>query len=82
VPGTVMMLQVFGSAIALGVLALYLAMLGRGVFTAVAAAAIVILILFISFDLDRPQRGLITVPFAALVDVRASMDAPPAATGP
>jgi hypothetical protein len=42
----------------------------------------VILILFISFDLDRPQRGFITVPVAPLVDVRASMDQPPAASGP
>ena len=40
------------------------------------------LILFISFDLDRPQRGFITVPIAPLVDVRATMDQPPAAAGP
>ena len=82
VPNTVLLLQVLGSAIALGVLALYLALLGRGVITSVAAALVVILIVFISFDLDRPQRGFITVPSAPLVDVRASMQQPPAASGP
>ncbi len=82
VPGPVVLLQVFGGAIALGVLALYLALVGKSEVTSIAAAAFVILILFISFDLDRPQRGFITVPFTALVGVRASMELPPAATGP
>jgi hypothetical protein len=82
VPGPVMMLQIAGSAIALGVLALYLVLLGRGITTSIVAAVVVILILLVSFDLDRPQRGFITVPYTALVQVRASMDDPPAATGP
>jgi hypothetical protein len=82
VPGTVLMLQVFGSAIAVGVLSLYLALLGRGLITSLVAATVVILILFISFDLDRPHRGLITVPDGALVAARAAMDEPPAADGP
>ena len=64
VPSTVLLLQVVGSAVAVGVLSLYLALLGRGLITSLAAAAVVILILFISFDLDRPHRGLITVPAA------------------
>jgi hypothetical protein len=42
---------------------------------------VVIVILFVSFDLDRPQRGFITVPFTPLVETRATMDAPPAAGG-
>ena len=33
-------------------------------------------------DLDRPQRGFVTVPITPLVDVRATIDQPPAATGP
>ena len=82
VPETVVLLQVVGSSIALGTLALYLALLGRSEVTSIFAAAFVILILLISFDLDRPQRGLITVPFTALVDVRASMEMPPAVTAP
>ena len=82
VPNTVMVLQVVGSAVAIGVLALYLALLGRGLITSLAAAAVVVLIVFISFDLDRPQRGFITVPSAPLIDLRASMQLRPAANGP
>lgn len=78
VPGTVMMIEVLGSAVALGVLALYLTMLGRGLTTSLLAAGVVVLILFVSFDLDRPQRGLINVPFQVLVDTRATMDGEPA----
>jgi hypothetical protein len=79
VPQTVMFLQVLGSTIAIGVLALYLALLGRGLVTSLVAAAVVFLILLISLDLDRPHRGLITVPDSALVSVRDSMQQPPAA---
>jgi hypothetical protein len=82
VPAPVVVLQVLGSAVALGVLSLYLALLGRGIATSLVAAAVVILILFTSFDLDRPQRGFITVPIGPLVEVRASMEQPPAAHGP
>jgi hypothetical protein len=79
VPQTVVVLQVVGSTIAIGVLALYLALLGRGLVTSLVAAAVVFLILLISLDLDRPHRGLITVPDSALVAVRDSMARPPAA---
>jgi hypothetical protein len=81
VPTPVMALQVAGSAIALAVLGAYLAILGRSIVTSLLAAGVVIVILFVSFDLDRPQRGFITVPFTALVETRAEMDAPPAAGG-
>ena len=82
VPSTVVVLQVLGSTIAVGVLALYLALLGRGLLTSLVAATVVVLILFISIDLDRPHRGLITVPDRPLVAARDSMDQPPAAVGP
>jgi len=82
VPTSVMVLEVVGSAAALGVLALYLALLGRGVATSLLAVVVVILILFVSFDLDRPARGFITVPDMPLVEVRESMDLPPAFPGP
>jgi hypothetical protein len=82
VPGTVSVLQVVSSAIAVGVLSLYLALLGRGLLTSLVAAAVVVLIVFISFDLDRPQRGLITVPEGPLVAARAAMNEPPADPGP
>ena len=67
---------------ALGFLSLYLALLGRGLTTALVSAAFVFLILYVSFDLDRPHRGFITVPYGALEHARASMELPPAAEGP
>jgi len=78
VPTTVIVLQVGGSAISVLVLALYLAALGRGATTSLITAVVVTLILLVSIDLDRPQRGFITVSYAALEDARAVMDLPPA----
>jgi hypothetical protein len=82
VPGTVLLLEVLGAAAALGLLAVYLAILGRGVLPVLLGAALVAMVLFVTFDLDRPTRGLIQVEPTALIAQRASMDLPPAATGP
>jgi hypothetical protein len=82
VPGAVLALEVFGAAFAFGLLALYTALHGRGATTVVLAGALVTLLLLVIFDLDRPTRGLITVPDAPLVALRASMELPPAARGP
>lgn len=78
VPDPVMVLLVASSAITLAVLGAYLALLGRSVVTLIAAT-VLFLILYVSFDLDRPERGFIKVPATPLADTRASMDAPPAA---
>jgi hypothetical protein len=82
VPSSVMILEVAGSAVALGMLSLYLALLGRGATTSVLAAAVVILILLVSFDLDRPARGFITIRDQPLVEVRELMNEPAAFPGP
>ncbi|MEA2843226.1 MAG: hypothetical protein QOJ69_897 [Actinomycetota bacterium] len=82
VPTTVVYLQLLGGAFAVGLLAMYLAMLGRSVTTAILAAAMVCLILLVSLDLDRPVRGLITIPSTPIAALRVSMDQPPAATAP
>jgi hypothetical protein len=82
VPGAVLAIEVGGGAVALGLLALYLAILGRGVITVLLAAGLVTLLLLVTFDLDRPTRGLITIPDTPLTSLRASMALPPAATGP
>lgn len=82
VPSAVLVIEVVGAAIALGLLALYLAILSRGVVTVVLAAGFVTVLLLVTFDLDRPTRGLIRVPDTPLVALRASMELPPAATGP
>jgi len=82
VPGAVLALEVVGAAVALGLLAFYLAIVGRGVVTVVLAAALVTMLLLVTFDLDRPTRGVIRVPDTPLTNLRASMELPPAARGP
>ena len=82
IPSAVLALEVLGAAFAFGLLALYTAMHGRGATTVVLAGALVTVLLLIIFDLDRPTRGLITVPDTPLVALRAEMALPPAATGP
>ena len=79
VPPAVLWLEVAGAAIALGLLAAYLAILGRGVLTVLLAALLVTLLLLVTFDLDRPTRGLIRVPDTPLTSLRESMELPPAA---
>jgi hypothetical protein len=79
VPGAVLGLEVIGAAVVVGLLALYLAVLGRGLLAAIVAAGLVTLLLLVTFDLDRPTRGLIKVPDTPLESLRASMLLPPAA---
>jgi hypothetical protein len=82
VPGAVLGLEVIGAAVALGLLALHISLLGRGLAPVLAAAVLVTLLLLVTFDLDRPTRGLIKVPATPLLTLRASMALPPAAKGP
>jgi hypothetical protein len=82
VPTAVLVLEILLAAIALAVLALHFATLGRGVAAVLVAAVLVVLLLQVTFDLDRPTRGLIQVPATPLVDVAATMTAPPAAEAP
>jgi hypothetical protein len=85
VPAPVLFIEVVSSAVALALLGFYLAILGRGletVLTVLLAAAVVSALLLVTFDLDRPARGLITVPSSPLVSVRLSMSHAPAASGP
>jgi hypothetical protein len=82
VPGAVLAVEVIGAAAALALLAFYLSLHGRGLLTVVLASGLVALLLLVTFDLDRPTRGLIRVPDTALTSLRASMTLPPAASGP
>lgn len=79
VPGAVLGVEVIGAMLALALLALYLAILGRGVTTVLIAGGLIGLLLLVTFDLDRPTRGLIRIPSTPLVAVRAEMSLPPAA---
>jgi hypothetical protein len=82
VPDAVLWLELLGAAFALGLLALYLSMLGRGVVPVFGAAVLVSLLVLVTFDLDRPTRGLIKVPATPLLVERATMSLPPAAAAP
>jgi hypothetical protein len=82
VPGEVLTLEVLGAAVAMGLLALHISLLGRGLPAMIVAAVLVTLLLLVTFDLDRPTRGFIKVPASPLAAVRASMALPAAATGP
>ena len=82
VPFAVLAIEIIGASVGLGLLALYLAMLSRGVVTVLLAAVFVSILLLITFDLDRPVRGFVQVPDTPLVALRASMELPPAARAP
>jgi hypothetical protein len=86
VPTTVLLVEVVGAAVALGALALHLALhlstIRRGLAATVVAALLVTVLLVVTFDLDRPTRGLIRVPATPLVDVYSTMLQPPAAAAP
>jgi hypothetical protein len=82
VPNAVLVLEVLGAALALGLLGAYLAIVGRGVVAVSLAAVLVTGLLFVTCDLDRPTRGPIQVPDTALKAVVESMQPPPAAAPP
>ena len=82
VPTAVLALEVVGAALAIGLLAAYLAIVGRGVVAVTLAAALLAFLLLVTADLDRPTRGLITVPDTALTNELESMMEPPAAAAP
>jgi hypothetical protein len=82
VPDAVLWLELLGAALALGLLALYLSVLGKGLVPIAGAAAIVSFLVLVTFDLDRPTRGLIQVPATPLVALAATMSLPPAASAP
>lgn len=79
VPTEVLLLEIIGSAIAMFLLGLHVGLLGRGLTPLLLASCLVTTLLFVTFDLDRPTRGFIKVPDTPLAELRASMNAPPAA---
>ena len=79
VPNAVLFLEILGAALALGLLAAYLAIVGRGVVAVSLAAVLVTMLLFVICDLDRPTRGPIQFPDTPLENVLAEMQLPRAA---
>ena len=82
VPNAVLLLEVLGATLALGLLGAYLTLLGRGLAAVMLASALVAFLLLVTFDLDRPTRGMIRVPDTPLTNQRDSMQLPPAAGPP
>ena len=82
VPSEILWFELVSASIALGLLAAYLALVGRGLAGVLIAAAVVASLLFLSADLDRPTRGPIQVSDAPLTEQLESMRLPPAAAGP
>jgi hypothetical protein len=82
IPQPVLWLQILASALALGILAMFLAAHDRGVLMALLAAGLVTVMLLVIFDLDRPHRGTITISDRPLTTLRESMNAAPAAAAP
>jgi hypothetical protein len=81
-PNAVLLLELLGAALALGMLALYVSVLGRGLLSVVLAAVVVSFLVLVTFDLDRPTRGFITIPASSLLAEKATMSLPPAAPPP
>ena len=81
-PNAVLLLELLGAALALGMLALYVSVLGRGLLSVVLAAVVVSFLVLVTFDLDRPTRGFITIPASPLLAEKATMSLPPAAPPP
>ena len=78
VPTPVLVLELLAAAAALGLLGLYLSVLGRGRLPMLLAAALVTMLLLVIFDLDRPIRGLISIPSTPYQSLLGSMNQPPA----
>jgi hypothetical protein len=82
VPNAVLWLELIAAALALGLLSLYISVLGRGLAPIVIAAVVLSFVVLVTFDLDRPTRGFITIPAAPLLAEKATMSLPPAAPAP
>jgi hypothetical protein len=81
VPAAVLTVDLAGAALALGLLGVYLSILGRGLLPVMVATGLVTMLLLVTFDLDRPTRGVIQVPSTPLTNLRSGMDLLPAAAG-
>ena len=77
VPHEVSMLMLLASCAALAALGMHLSVVGRGLISSMIAALVVVSVLVVSFDLDRPHRGLITVPDGPLIELRDSFHEAP-----
>lgn len=78
VPYAIVLFEVLGAAAALALTSMYLALLSRGKVAILLTAGMLTLLIFVSFDLDRPTRGFIEIPSTPLDALQHSMQDPPA----
>ena len=76
-PTTVVYLQIAASTLAVGVMSAHFAALGRRRLPAAITVLAFATVLLVMLDLDRPQRGLITIDAAPLEAARQMMDVAP-----
>lgn len=76
VPNGVLVVEVLGAGTALALMALYVAVAirGRGQAAVALATLFTALLLVVTFDLDRPTRGFISISDAPLTQLAASMN--------
>jgi hypothetical protein len=79
VPAEVLLLEIIGASVALALLGLHVGVLGRGFVPVLLAAALITMLMYVTFDLDRPTRGFIRIPDTPIAQLRAQMNLPPAA---
>ena len=82
VPNAVLWLELLGAAVALGLLALYLFSPWQRPDPDRGRSMIVSFLVLVTFDLDRPTRGLMEIPATPLQAGKAAMSLPPAAPAP
>jgi len=70
VPTEVLLLEVLGAGLAMFLLGLHVGVLGRSYLPVLLAAGLVSGLLFVTFDLDRPTRGRITISDTPLTSLR------------
>jgi hypothetical protein len=76
IPAPVLTVQIFGSVAAVAVFGLFIGLLGRSHATVLTASVVIVLILMVIVDLDRPVRGIIDTPDGALSALRVAMQQP------
>lgn len=82
IPSSVLLLYIAGGGLALAALGLFMGLHGKGTRAVFAASVVVVMILLVIVDLDRPRRGFVVVPRAPLTSLRVSMNDEPAVGGP
>jgi hypothetical protein len=78
VPASVFLLLYFVAAVAMAVSGYASGLAGRrSLWPTAITAALIAVVIVVTMDLDRPQRGLITVSQQSMIDLRDSMNRPP-----